>query len=114
MTAVSDKPVSATNVVTGVTTVEFDGAFKTRSATAPPVLVSTVPVVYVVPPIVWPAVIEVITSLSVADTAELGVIVAAPVELVTANSSPSSWTPSPSLSINANAFDKGPLIALIF
>ena len=90
LTSLSDRPVSATRVVTGVTTVEFDGAFKTRSATAPPVFVSIVPVAYVVPPIVWPAVIEVITSLSVAATAEVGVIDAEPVELVTANSSPSS------------------------
>ena len=44
MTADSDRPVSATSVVTGVTTVELEGAFKTRSATVPPVFVSTVPV----------------------------------------------------------------------
>ena len=43
----------------------------------------------------------------------MGDIVAEPVDPVTANSSPSSKTPSPSLSTKAKASDNGPLMALI-
>ena len=45
--------------------------------------------------------------------AELGDIVAEPVDPVTANSSPSSKTPSPSLSTKAKASDNGPFMALM-